>query len=88
MNELQATRGRGGGPASVLLEVLNLALVLLRLLEIRKRPQVPPLSRGSVLLARVQPVFTRFQFADHVRVDAPALLAYIEIARPKPQESP
>ena len=62
---------------SVLLEVLDFALVLLRLLEARKCPEIPPLTCGRILLARVQPIFAGFEFANHIRVDA---------ARPAPAD--
>src|ERR1700744_2788641 len=46
-------------------EVLHRALVGLGLLPRRKGPQVATLAGFRILLARVQPVFARREFADH-----------------------
>jgi hypothetical protein len=50
---------------SVLFEVLNLALVVPCFFKTGKGSEVAALASGRVLLARVQAVFTGFEFADH-----------------------
>src|SRR5262245_27279459 len=47
------------------LEELNGAFVLLGLLARREGAQVPALAGLRVLLARIEPVLARFDFADH-----------------------
>src|SRR4030095_5843476 len=54
---------RGLAPA---LEVLDCALMFLRLLERIEGPEVPPSSGLRILLSGVKPVLPRFQFSDHV----------------------
>jgi len=56
--------GRGTG-CSVPLEVLHGALVLLGGLARLERAEVAALAGLRILLARVEPIFTRLQLADH-----------------------
>src|SRR5262249_27732794 len=58
---------RGGiRPASaVALEELHRALVLLGRLTARERAEIAPLAGARILLARIEPVLTGFELADH-----------------------
>src|SRR5690349_6789253 len=65
------SRSFGAAPscsrASVVLEVLDGALVLLGLRARRERPEIAALAGARVELARVQAIGTRFQPANHQR---------------------
>src|SRR5690242_18945601 len=66
----------GGTQLSMNFEMLNLALMLLRIYPCRKRSQITALPGRCVLLRRVQTKFTRFQSANHPE-SQPALLSRV-----------
>jgi len=57
---------------SVPFEVLDSALMLLRLLEAVEGAEVAALARRWILLPRIEPILPGFQFADHAELDARA----------------
>lgn len=56
---------------SVSLEKLHGLLVLLRRSTTLERAEVPTLPRLWILLSRVKPILTRFQFANHMSSENP-----------------
>ena len=65
---------------SVPFEVLNSALVSLGLFPRWERSKIATLSRFGVFLARVEPVLSRFQFANHGMCDAIVLSRCAELS--------
>ncbi|WP_292242443.1 hypothetical protein, partial [Mesorhizobium sp.] len=61
------------------LEILHLAFVLLRSLAAVKCPEIAALAGLFVLLARIEPVFSVFDFSD--RLSLPEPLLPFEVAR-------
>lgn len=54
----------------MLLEVLNFLFVLLGLFQTWECPEIPLFASRPILLARIEPVFPGFQFANHAEMDA------------------
>jgi hypothetical protein len=65
--------GARHGASSMPFEELYGTLMLFRFLKRRERAQVATLAGLGILFARIQPVFARFQFANHVSENIPAL---------------
>jgi hypothetical protein len=54
----------------VVLEVLHCFFVRLCRASRGERPKIPPLSGLGILFPRIQAIFTRFHFSNHMKISA------------------
>ena len=73
---------------SLSLEVLNFSFVFLGRRKRCEGPKIPPLPGLGVLLPRVQPVLTRFEFPDHLSVRVNPAFASLAGSSSSPRPSP
>jgi hypothetical protein len=57
----------------VVLEVLHCFFVRLCRASRGERPKIPPLSGLGILFPRIQAIFTRFHFSNHMKISAAGL---------------